>query len=101
MRNMIDQMKYPNDNIGVMPFMLPDNKTFVFTTDVPTWLKFNPSDLSTQGLLNLKKNEIGNFNVGTTHLEHDLITGDLIGLGVEFGKSNTAVFYRYLKNLFI
>ena len=40
-------MKYPNDNIGVMPFMLPDNKTYIFATDEPILLKFNKTDLST------------------------------------------------------
>lgn len=31
--NVMDSGKYPSDNIGIMPFMFPDNKTFVFTTD--------------------------------------------------------------------
>ena len=32
--------------------------------------------------------------VGSTHYETDLKTGDFIGLGVTFGMSNNASFYR-------
>ena len=88
MMNIIDSLRYPDDNIGVMPFMLPDNKTFVFATDIPTYLKFDKNDLSTQGLLDIRKADFGQMMVGSTHMENDLTSSDMIGLGIEFGLSN-------------
>ena len=69
------------DNIGILPFRLPDNKTFVYTTDTAEWLEFNPDDLTTSGWFEWNKSDFGgNIATGTTHIVNDVGTTDTIGL---------------------
>jgi len=42
------QVDHQCDNIGVMAWRLPDNKTTVFTTDQPGMLTFSTDDLTTK-----------------------------------------------------
>jgi carotenoid cleavage dioxygenase-like enzyme len=88
------------DNIGVMPYRLPDGKTFVYTTDISDWLLFNPDDLSTQGWLEWNIKDYGkNVPTGTTHIVDDVGSPNTIGLMCVFdagitGTKTTMVFYK-------
>jgi len=88
-------MEHPSDNIGIYPILLPDNKTYVFSTDEPLLLEFNPDDFSTKGFHKWnKQKDFAMLSTGATHFMPDLNTRDLIGLVVEPGEKNYAVFYR-------
>ena len=88
------------DNIGIMPYRLPDGKTFVYTTDISDWLLFNPDDLSTQGWIEWNIKDYGkNVPTGTTHIVDDIGSPNTIGLMCVFdagitGTKTTMVFYK-------
>lgn len=78
--------------------MFPDKKTFVFTTDEPDMLQFNPDDLSTSGLVEFK-DDMRNPTIGATHMVEDITTGDTLALLTEYpigitGAQSFATFYR-------
>jgi carotenoid cleavage dioxygenase-like enzyme len=88
------------DNIGIMPYRLPDGKTFVYLTDYSDWLLFNPEDLTTQGWLEWNIEDYGsNVPTGTTHIVNDVGSTDTIGLLCAFdtgitGTKATMSFYK-------
>jgi len=90
------------DNIGIMPWMLPDKKTTIMTTDQPQFLLFGKDDLSTGGFLEFageKDEKYGTQSLGATHLVEDVTTGDTLGLFTEMDMSITGMkkkitFYR-------
>ena len=76
------------DNIGVMPYRLPDGETYVYTTDISDWLQFNPDDLTTQGWFEWNIEDFGKIvPTGTTHIVNDVGSSDTIGLmcGMDVG----------------
>jgi hypothetical protein len=73
------------DNIGGMPWLLPDKKTTVMTSAQPRFLQFNKDDLSTGGWLEFddKSEKYGKQIFAGTHLANDITTGDTLGLFTE------------------
>merc|ERR1719326_1296752 len=69
------------DNIGVMPYLMPDKKTAVYATDEPVMLQFDREDLSTGGFFNFE--DTTNYKrptLGSTHIVDDINTNDAIGV---------------------
>lgn len=71
------------DNIGIQPWLMPDGKTAVFTTDSPNFLLFDVADLSTKGWLSWNEKDFDSAPTGATHVVDDITTGDLLGLITE------------------
>lgn len=59
-------------------------------------LQFDPETLETKGFkyFNKSTEDVGSVSFGSTHIQKDLSTGDLIGLAGAYGMSNTVTFYR-------
>jgi carotenoid cleavage dioxygenase-like enzyme len=68
------------DNNWVMPYRMPDNKTYVSLTDTPNMLKINPQTLEPLGLIKWDDDIMS--TTGTTHVK-TLPNGDLVGVCAE------------------
>lgn len=63
-----------------MPYLLPDKKTFVYTTDVADWLVFDHDELTTSGIFEWNKKDYGNILTGATHIVNDVGSPNTIGM---------------------
>ena len=68
------------DNNWVMPYRMPDNKTYVSLTDTPNMLKIDPETLAPLGLIKWDDDLLS--TTGTTHVK-TLPNGDLVGVCAE------------------
>ena len=82
------------DNIGVMSYLLPDKKTYIYLTDEPNVITFNPDTLAVGGYHKWNKDDLGIASLGVTHVLDDPTTGDMIGVLTAMGMHTTATFYR-------
>jgi len=82
------------DNIGVMSYLLPDKKTYIFLTDEPDVIEFNPDTLAVNGYHTWEKDDCGIPSLGVTHVLDDPNTGDMVGVLTSVGRKHNAVFYR-------
>ena len=82
------------DNIGVMSWLMPDKKTYIYLTDEPDVIEFNPDTLSVSGYHVWEKDDLGIASLGVTHVLDDPTTGDMIGVLTTMGMHSTATFYR-------
>ena len=68
------------DNNWVMPYRMPDGKTYVSLTDTPNMLKIDPETLKPEGLIKWEDDLMS--TTGTTHVK-TLPNGDLVGVVAE------------------
>lgn len=77
--NIIGSLSNFDDN-WVMPYRMPDNKTYVTMTDTASMLEFDPKTLETKGMIKWEDDIQG--TTGTTHVK-TLPNGDLVGVCAE------------------
>jgi len=82
------------DNIGVMSYLMPDKKTYIYLTDEPNVITFNPDTLAVGGYHKWDKDDLGIASLGVTHVLDDPNTGDMIGVLTSMGRHSAATFYR-------
>lgn len=87
------------DNIGIMPFRLPDNSTYIYATDEADTLLFNPDTLATGGFHPWEDGDYLNPATGATHFKHDINTSDAIGLLTEMDM-NPASEHKYIHTFY-
>ena len=80
------------DNNWVMPFLMPDGKTFVGMTDTPQMLQFDMETLEQKGFLEWEDGL--KCNMAATHVKN-LPNGDMIGVCTEIGEKGNKFITSY------
>lgn len=73
---------------------MPDKKTYIYLTDEPNVIEFNPDTLDVGGYHKWEKDDLGIASLGVTHVLNEPSTGDMIGVLTSMGMHAEAVFYR-------